>query len=352
MRRLPPTSPSPQAALVARLRSPYGLALAAAALPALLFLAAGLLAGPLPQDRVWAHSLQSLLLAARPWLLFFGVAVQLVALACWRRWLPGLLAGAVYLVGAGLPAPEGAPRDAPGVRIVSSNVNSYTPGPPGAEVALAALQPDVLLVIERRAERVAGLDRVADNYQVPMSRISHGHAVHCRPGLACAAAITPEIGSRTSHMPVGLLRLPVPVEGGGPDRMACVLSLHAPPPAPLDPTGLLPYARRIADQVQQGRMARQWGPCLAGDPVLAIGDFNTVPGTPAWRHFMATGLVDALAGRGVRRATWPAGGGWPDAPFFALDHALTGPGLSFEEVRRVRIPGADHLALAGVLRAR
>ncbi len=311
-------------------------------------------AAPMPQDRVWGHSLQSVLLAARSWLWLAGAVLQLAMVALGgRRWLHLPVALACLLASGRPPWAGGGAAAAQGVgglRIVSANLNAFSDGPDAAP-GLAALQPDVLLVIERRAERVAGLDRVADNYYVPMERISHGHAIHCRPGVACQAAITAEIGSDSSHMPVGLLRVAVPRQGGG-SVDACIISLHAPPPAPLNPTGLLPYARRFAAQVQDGRAAKQWGPCLAGDPVLAMGDFNTVPGTPAWRIFLGSGLRDVQAGRGIWRATWPAGGGWPDVPFFPLDQALIGPGLSLRDLHRERIAGADHLALAGVLSAR
>lgn len=302
----------------------------------------------MPQDHVAGHVAQALLLSAGPWLLALGPPACLYAAWRWRRplaWLPALLG---YLLALGLPS---RPAPVEGLRVVSANLNAFSEGPAGAEQVLADLAPDVLLVIERRAEQVPGLLRVADNYLVPMARISHGHAVHCRPGLVCQAAIAPEFGSDSTRMPAGLLRLSVPRVGGG-SRPACVLSLHAPPPAPLDPTGLLPYTERVAGRIRQGRLVGQWGPCLEGDPVLAVGDFNTVPGSPAWSRWDATGLLRTERGAAPWHATWPAGGGWPDLPFFALDHALAGPELRVTGLDRVRVPGADHLALVLGLQAR
>lgn len=324
-----------------------------ALVPGLLALAAWGVAAIQPQDRIWGHILQASLLSARPWLCLLGALLQVLSLARHRRPAiagPALLA---YLLLSGLPPQAPLPGEAvaagPGLRVLSANLDAFSDGPPAAG-ALAARAPDVLLLIERRDETVDGLVRVADNYGVPMERVSHGHAVHCRPELDCQAAITAEIGSETSRMPAGLLRLPVPGPHG--DVPACIISLHAPPPAPLNPTGLHPYMDRLRRQVRDGRAHGQWGPCQDGDPVLAIGDFNTVPGTPAFAKALSTGLRDVQAGRGLWRRTWPAGGGWPDLPYFALDHALVSDDLQVRQLRRLPMPGADHLALELLLSSR
>ncbi|MCK6506347.1 endonuclease/exonuclease/phosphatase family protein [Myxococcota bacterium] len=300
----------------------------------------------MPQDRILGHVLQAALLSAVPWALLLGLPTCLWLLRAGRplRVLPALVA---YLLCLG-PPPGCAAGTGEGLVVVSANLDAYSEGPPGAEQALAGLAPDVLLTIERRAEVVPGLLRVADNYPVPMARPSHGHAVHCRPGLSCPAAITPEFGSASTVMPAGLLRVELP---GAPGGRACVLSVHAPPPAPKDPSGLHPYMARVASQLREGRLARQWGPCLAGDPALVVGDFNTVPGSPAWARLRAAGLRPAEPHLAPWQASWPAGGGWPDLPFFALDQAMVGPDLRVEGLRRVRIPGADHKALVFRLRA-
>lgn len=314
--------------------------------PGLLAVGLGLISLGMPQDRIAGHILQALLLSAVPWALLLGLPTCLWLLKV-RRPLPVLPALCAYALCLGPPPGCGAGAGQ-GLLVVSANLDAYSEGPPGAEQALASLGADVLLTIERRAEVVPGLLRVADNYPVPMARPSHGHAVHCRPGLDCQAAITPEFGSASTVMPAGLLRLAVP---GGEGHRACLISVHAPPPAPKDPTGLHPYMERVASQLHQGRLARQWGPCLAGDPALVVGDFNTVPGAPAWRRLSQAGLSRAEPHLAPWQATWPAGGGWPDLPVFALDQALVGPGLRVEGLRRVRIPGADHKALVFVLRA-
>jgi hypothetical protein len=307
------------------------------------------LAWPMPQDSIAGQILQSGLLSAIAPLMAAGALLSLVsALTRGPLWIwgPALLS---YLLVLGPPplgeAPEG------GFVLVSANLDAFSEGPPGAAQALAALGADVVITIERRVEEIEGLRRVADNHRVPMRRPSHGTAIFCRPGLSCEAAISPEFGSESFTMPLGLLRVPVPRASGG-SLPACVLGLHAPPPAPLDPSGLLPYVGRVAEAVVDGRMARQWGPCLAGDPVLAMGDFNHVPGTPANRLLLAAGLRHGERGRAPWRASWPAGGGWPNLPVFELDQAMAGPDLQIRSVRRSRIPGADHKALRIVMEVR
>ncbi len=319
------------------------------AAPALLAGLCWALAWPMPQDRIAGQILQSGLLSSIAPLMAVGA---LLSLACaltrapvWV-WAPALLS---YLLVLGPPPLGEVPQG--GFVVVSSNLDAFSEGPPGAAEALAALHADVVITIERRVEEIPGLQRVADNHGVPMKRPSHGTAIFCRPGLPCEGAVSPEFGSETFTMPLGLLRVPVPRAGGG-SQPVCILGLHAPPPAPLDPSGLLPYVQRVAEAIVGGRMARQWGPCLPGDPVLAMGDFNHVPGTPASRLLRSSGLRRSEWGRAPWQASWPAGGGWPNLPFFELDQALAGPELRVRSVRRHRIPGADHKALRIVMEVR
>ena len=91
-------------------------------------------------------------------------------------------------------------------------------------------------------------------------------------------------------------------------------------------------------------MVRDWGPCMADDGVVVVGDMNHVPGSLAHRTLLATGLRDGLQGWGVFAASWPAGGGWPNFPVFALDTVLVGQGR-VGGVRQIRVPGADHIAM-------
>ncbi len=304
-------------------------------LPPLLGLLCTGLALTMPEDRVWPHAAQAVLLSLPRWLLLLWPLGALGLVFRDRIYVvPGLLA----LAGLGLAGVPSWPVTGPGRVLVSANVQAFAEGGDGLEEALGALEADVLFTLERRAHAVEGMVRVADNYARPLDRDSHGTAVFCRVGLPCEALVTEEFGSRSSVMPLALLRL----DG------VCMMGVHGPPPAPLDATGLMPYVRRIADALSEGRMARDWGPCQEGDPALVVGDLNAVPGSRAHQLLQGRGLTDHLQSQGVWASTWPAGGGWPNLPVLRLDHLLAGQ-VQVEGVETLRIPGSDHKALRALV---
>ncbi len=290
----------------------------------------------LPADRVWTNVTQALLLSAPRWLLLAWPVGALWLGWRTRRPGPALGLGLAGLVLAGVPLPRTAGL---GRVLVSANSQAYSEDVEELEVALAALEADVLIAIERRAEAVPGLVRVADNFDRPIPKSSHGLAVFCRPVVACEAVITEEFGSATQQMPLALVRF----DG------VCVLGVHGPPPAPRKASGLGPYVRRVAEAIGEGRLVRDWGPCRVGDPAVVVGDLNAVPGSGPHRVLLGRGLEDTLAWHGVWASTWPAGGGWPDLPVLRLDHLLTRE-VPVEGLGVVRLPGADHKALRARLR--
>jgi len=293
------------------------------------------LAALLPQDRVWPAAFAALFLASPRWILAFWTPLGLLLGLRVRPLLPaGLVLGALGLLLAGSPLPDDPGE---GWLFVSSNVNAYgeDPTPHALEEALGALHADVVLTVERRAERIPGMVRAADDYDDPMPRPSHGSAVFCREGFPCEAAVTPQIGSDTMRMPVLITRVAAEL---------CLLGIHSPPPAPYDATGVVPYIQAVASHVEAGRMSQDWGPCRAGDPVIAAGDLNGVPWGRAWRTLRVRGLDTPLLRHGIWATTWPAGGGWPNAPFFSLDHLFVGQ-ATVSGLGLRRVPGSDHKAI-------
>lgn len=310
-------------------------------LPGLLAAGGAAVAQVLPEQSVYGQIAMSSLLSAVPWLMGLWVPWSLAAAVLSRRWVLPLVCGLLGIFGVGRPLSwvvEAGPAPPGAWTLLVANVNSFPPeGTDTAVLAdqLAAVGAQVVVVIERRPEALPGYVRVADNFDAPMERISHASAVFCREGLACEAEVTEEFGSPSMTMPLALVDL-----GGA----ACLMGLHGPPPVPYDPTGLAPHVDRIARAFEDGRLMADWGPCAAGQQALVVGDLNQVPGSRAWRALVRRGLVDALAGVGVFGVSWPAGGGWPDAPFFRLDHVLHGPELRVGGVEQHRLDGADHLA--------
>ena len=115
-------------------------------------------------------------------------------------------------------------------------------------------------------------------------------------------------------------------------------------------TGLHPYppkTPRLYDiRNRQIDTAAGWIP---GSPFPAIvaGDLNTTPWSPVLRDFQTTtGLISARAGRGTF-PTWPS---WNMLFSVPIDHIYYSDRFTAVEVRRVPIPGSDHLGLFAVLR--
>lgn len=328
------TSASPSHARAAQPAWP--LAAAAAVGPLGLALLLWLVGRSMSASTVVGAALQALFLSAPPWLGLLALPWASGLAWRWRRpalVLPGLIG--LPMVGAPAPAPgQAGPQD---LRVVVANVNSYPDVDDRAalDAALAALGGEVVILIEERPRAVSGLVHLADNFDPKMPRISHGTAVFCLAELGCRAEITPEFGSATSTMPLALVAV----------GDLCVLGVHGPPPAPLDPTGLLPYFGTIADRIEAGRLREPWGPCAARAEVVLAGDFNTVPHSPALALLDAAGLRDLGPSRGLFALTWPAGGGWPKLPLFRLDHVF-GAAADIADYRLVRLPGSDHKAQA------
>ena len=192
----------------------------------------------------------------------------------------------------------------------------------------------MVLTIERRADAIPGLVRVADNFERGLLKPSHGSAGFCRPALGCEGWVSETLGTFDCRFPIAHLRVPG----------LCVVGVHLPPPVSHCVQGRAPYLDALLPHLAGGRIVDDWGACRAGDAAVVIGDLNGVPHGPAWRALRERGLRDALPWSGVIAGTWPAGGGWGWLPVLRLDHALVGA-AAFSGTRRARLPGSDHLAL-------
>lgn len=298
--------------------------------PLALGLACWALAPALPTGLVWAQAAAALMWSAPP--------VCALAQALWslgltlRRRAAAPLLGLLALPLVGLPWAGGAPAPEGALRVAVLNVNAFSPSPPeGVQAQLAALDLDVLVLVEHRLDAVPGLVRVAHNLDQPLPRPSYGTTVWCRG--ACRAWVSPLVGSDRQRMPLAVVDLP--------SVGACLLGVHAPPPAPLDASGIEPYTRWLAAFIERGRLVRALGPCRAGAGVVVAGDLNHVPGSAPHRRLVGRGLRDLLWGRGLFAASWPAGGGFPALPLLRLDHVLAGAVGAAPPVR-VDLEGSDH----------
>ncbi len=81
-------------------------------------------------------------------------------------------------------------------------------------------------------------------------------------------------------------------------------------------------------------------------PAIVAGDFNTTPWSPVMCDFQdLTGLVNVRSGRGTF-PTWPA---WNPLLRVPIDHIFLSPNMGVENVKRVPIPGSDHIGLVSGL---
>ncbi len=312
------------------------------ALPGLLALACVAVASVMPEARVATQAVAALGEMAPDWLLAAWVPWALVGGWRSRQWGPAAAFAVLGLVLMGRPLPllgpvAAPPVDAVDVLVVNVNAFSDVQDPAALVAYIAARDPDVAVLLEKRGEAIPGMERVADNFEADLPRISHASAVFCRTGRDCPAVVTPEFGSETQKMPMVLVRLP--------EHRLCLLGAHAPPPVPFDPTGLRPHVEAVAARIDGGALAAAWGPCHAGDGVVLAGDLNATPRSPVVGLLRARGLRDALAGAGIFGASWPAGGGWPTLPAFHLDHLLVGR-AHVARVRHARAPDTDHIGLS------
>jgi hypothetical protein len=208
------------------------------------------------------------------------------------------------------------------------------------EEALAALEADVLITLEKRGEQIGGMRRVADNFDEDLPRPSHGTAVFCREGIDCDGQVTEEFGVPACGMPIGLVRV---------KQEVCVVGLHLPPPVGRCKDGRGPYISQVTQHLQDGGLKADWGPCRKTDSVLLIGDLNSVSGGRVHRHLVGLGFADPQRWRGIHAVSWPAGGGWPNLPLLRLDHLLIGRGVEVGNVGYEALPGSDHKALVAMV---
>ena len=291
-----------------------------------------------PPDEVWGHMGHAVCLSAWPWLCLFSPIWALLARLRAKRWTWAMWVAMAALPLAGLPFSADSGQGQP---VLVANVNAYTAGRQDLAEAMAAVDADVVIEVEARARHIAGMVRVAHNFDVQVSRPSHYSAIYCKPEVSCDGLITEEFGAENMVMPLAMVRLQGDV---------CLMGTHGPPPVPFNIAGLMPYMERIASSIEDGRMAAAWGPCRQGDAVIVAGDMNAVPGSWATRPFDGRALKDLMAGHGVFATTWPSGGDWINLPLMQLDHIWVGA-VQASDPRTLRLPGSDHQGLFFRIRA-
>ncbi|MCB9508525.1 MAG: endonuclease/exonuclease/phosphatase family protein [Myxococcales bacterium] len=261
-----------------------------------------------------------------------------------------LAVGLVAYVLLGAPATRIPPRSggADVLRVATSNVYALNPYPKRTAGTLAALDADVLLVLEvtgevldrtslERSGYVALVDRFAD------LRLGFGTAVFVRASLAAEASLVPPPVKGACQPGVAAVRLDV-----GQAHVA-LLGAHFAPPACTDVTGSALDA--CAAWIGEGRLLRDVGPCRAGDAVLVLGDLNVVPYAGGWASMERAGLRDAWGAVHWRPGpTWAQPFGLPS--LLRIDAVLAPATWDVLGCWTLDLAGSDHDVVVADLRVR
>ena len=281
----------------------------------------------LPSEQMMLYAVQAIFLSMYP---YFLLVFPVYTIVLWKnRWRWRSLISLVLWLGIGSP-PESAGK---GLSVVVANVNAFVPEIHQFEQDISDLKSPYFVQIERRTNTISSMKRAAfDGKNIGLRR-SHYTDVFCQN--ECEAYVTDQIGSSTMAMPVALLR---------PKDKVCVVAIHAPPPLPVDASGMKPYIEYLEQHIQDGRVVENWFVCNKGDGVLMMGDANAVPGSAPYQRLVNLGLHDVQSDIGIWGSTWPMKDFYLPIPIFRLDHILVGD-VEIRGWRQIPIDGSDHKGL-------
>ena len=281
-----------------------------------------------PSEHMTLYALQAIALSAPSYVFLLWMIIGLCAWVWFKRWYFAFSFLALGFIGF----PEPALED--GYSIVVVNVNAFAGDESTLQKELAARNSDVLIEIETRTRTIPNMTEAAFDHDLAHIRPSHLSAVFCR--TSCSAAITGQIGSQHMKMPVALVRLPQEI---------CLVGIHAPPPLPVDATGMQPYLDYLGTYIQSGKVSQRWEVCQKGDDVLLMGDLNAVQHSHPYKTITSLGLRDVRRYSGIWGATWPVRDFYSPLPVFRLDHVMAGPGIVLKSWKSFPIQGSDHRGL-------
>lgn len=227
------------------------------------------------------------------------------------------------------PVPEG-----PSFTLLSANALGKNPRATDFAGAVAAVDADVVIVVEASDRILLALDA---------AEIEHHHG----PGLVERRGWYSGVGIWSAH-PVERLEAG-DLSARGHAYLAARVHL---PGGPVEVVAVHTFApaRRGTGRLWRqsfATLAEVVGRCSA--PVVAAGDYNATLGHHPMREFLArTGLRDAhtAAGRG-RARSFPVSRRLPLLGL--IDRVAISPDLGVRSITEVRLPGSDHLAVLSTL---
>lgn len=311
-------------------------------LPAVVLTVAGFLGG-------W-HWLIDL---AAHFRLQYALGLTLLALlaAARRRWIRlavliaaagvnGWLVASLWLPPVGMPpAASASPTAAssaaaPPLRLAVANVSTQNPRKAEALDAIAAMNADVVLLIEVSPEWFEVIPRHLPGYRTVMARAqwdNFGMALMVADDSPWACEGT------TQWMPPDQLPAADAVLTRGNGERWRLLGVHPVPPM---------SARGAASRNETLATAAAWTHNHPDDPKLLVGDLNATPWCTAFRELVAeTGLINSMRGHGLA-PSWPSLDALPYAAtavgMIPIDHVMHSASIRTRKRQTFRIPGSDH----------
>ena len=241
--------------------------------------------------------------------------------------------------------PTGMPDSTGGrsstLRIAAANLLHSNLRPQEATLRLKRLDADLLVLLEWTGANL-DLDGLTNSSLVPIlderHAGTHGVLILVRSPLNAVASLVPNEIQKRCGIPITTIRL-----GDGTGRLS-ILGIHAPPPIRNCGGTNAPTMAFLADLIEDGRIARDFGVCRRGDPLILAGDLNVHPWWPTLRTLLERGLNDTYADLHWRpTGTW-MGLSW--APKVTrIDYILASRHVAATGAWIIDLPGSDHRAV-------
>ena len=272
------------------------------------------------------------------------VVVALLALVRRYRWLASCLALLALINGgdvvgtvlgsAQFHADDKAVSELPELRVMFANAQRRNDDYDALVAEITHFGPDIVVVAEATDAWAAALGGLSESYPYIIS-VPRQHAF----GMVLLSRFPPMDNNSAE---VVLLPTTASWETGPPVAIVARIETEA---GPVTVAGLHPYPPLVGDfYVVRNQQMDLLADVIAQQtpPVIAVGDFNATPWSPALRSFMdATGL----GGPNIL-ATWPTALGLAGLP---IDHILLSRDLTLKRIERGPEIGSDHRPLLAVV---
>lgn len=226
-------------------------------------------------------------------------------------------------------------------RLAYTNINFENANDFDASQKLLSSSADVILVEEWTGKNLDTIGILSSGYKVVVdapARGTHGAVLFARKGLSIT-------GERVKSPYTGPCSIPILTASLlFKGELITLLGVHAPPPVKACKGGTDQAISDFAGLVEDGRLSRNFGAGRKGDPVILLGDFNTLPINSSLQSITTSGLMDTHGAVGqFLGSSWSP---WPVLPkLLRIDYMFYSPSLKPIGMWNTRLPGSDHSLL-------